>query len=130
LSRELRLWLPALLWAGCVWLIGGSSDVPSPPVSFYGIDKVAHFCMYGLIAVLIARATRPGGSRFSPVLPLALAVTLGASDEVHQLSVLNRSSDPYDFIADVTGIATCFFVARRSFARAPSQDGPKGKVSE
>jgi len=121
--RELRLWLPAVVWAGCIWLLGGASDVPTPPVSFYGIDKVAHFGMYGLLAVLIAYATRPRGSRFGPAVPLVLALALGASDEMHQLSVANRSSDPYDFVADASGIATCFFVARRRFARAVPNDG-------
>jgi VanZ family protein len=51
---------------------------------------------------LIARAL--GGGRREAVLAVLLGILYGASDEVHQLFVPNRSSDVVDLLADTLGV--------------------------
>ena len=100
--------LPAILWA---LLIFASSSIPGrvfPRVSIPHIDKVIHFCYYFVFAVFMAHAFSFQSrfydlKRYSLILSLLLATAYGVSDEVHQLFVPGRSSDPKDLMADVAG---------------------------
>ena len=115
---RLLAWLPAVAWAGTIFLLSSRSRVPGPELP--GFDKVAHFGAYAVLAWLLAFAAER--SR----LPLAVAVVLGllygASDEIHQMFVPGRSPDVLDWFADAAGIAAATFVyVRRRAGRAAAR---------
>lgn len=78
----------------------GRSSVAGPEVTHF--DKVAHFCVYGLIASLVCRM-RPGW-RWA-VCSLAITSFFGFSDEWHQSYTPGREADVGDWIADTLGAA-------------------------
>lgn len=67
-------------------------------------DKVAHGLLFGVQALLIAAPIRQRNLRVV-TLAWVLAVVWGAADEVHQLWVPGRTSDPWDWFADGLGAA-------------------------
>jgi VanZ family protein len=103
-----RYQLPAILWA---LLIFASSSVPGwvfPRVNIPNIDKIVHFAYYFIFAILVAIALRHQTrfrdlSKFSLMMSFLLATAYGVSDEVHQLFVAGRTSDPHDLVADMAG---------------------------
>ena len=64
------------------------STVAAPSV--INFDKVAHFCIYGLLATLVQRAL-PG--RRAPLVAVLVVSLFGVTDEVHQAFVPGRSSE-------------------------------------
>lgn len=94
---------PAAVWAALLLFLGGRSDVPAVE-SPLPLDKAAHFLLYGLLGVLTAAGWRR--ARQWPVLawPVAMALLVGAIDELHQRSVRGRSAELADWITDVIGI--------------------------
>ena len=94
-------WGPPLLWAAAVFAVSSRSSLPHLP-SLLGWDKLQHASAYVVGGALLARAT--GGGRRGVLAALALGSLYGASDEIHQLFVPNRSSDPVDWVADTLGV--------------------------
>ncbi|HLP09111.1 MAG TPA: VanZ family protein [Opitutaceae bacterium] len=98
-------WLWALTLAGAIVLASGNNPA-APPVSFVGIDKVAHFGVFGLLATLVLRMPsvwrRFGGRGWLAVAAVSL---FGATDEWHQSFTPGRSVEVADWIADTTGAA-------------------------
>jgi VanZ family protein len=118
--KRLLAWLPAAAWAGVIFYLSSRPRLPAPDVA--GIDKVAHFGAYALLASLLIFATER--SR----LPLAAAVVLGllygVSDELHQMFVPGRAPDVLDWFADAAGVAAATFVyVRRRAGRAAAGAG-------
>ena len=119
-SRFVRCALPPLLWAAAIFAVSSLSRPPGPPLVL-GLDKAVHFAVYGVLGLLTARALRaygvaPGRAALGAVL---LSALYAVSDEVHQAFVPLRSSDPFDWLADVLGAA---LAARLWWARARHTD--------
>jgi VanZ family protein len=121
-SRQIELrfaaYLPALVWAGFLLFLGGRSNVPTIHTTL-PVDKVAHFVMYGVLGALAAagwlRVRRPAW--YWPVL---FALLVGVTDELHQRSVPNRTSDAKDWVMDAAGISCAFaLVVHRERKRSP-----------
>jgi VanZ family protein len=95
---------PLILAVGIVSLSG----TPSPPAPGFipSFDKLAHFCVYGLLATLIFRLIS-SKSRNGPTAWLViLAVSLfGLSDEIHQAYTPGRYVEFADWVADTLGAA-------------------------
>ena len=111
LTPDVRAYVPALVWAAAVWLVGGLNNTPSIP-SGLGLDKLAHFAMYGVLGLLLGRAwlraRRPARAWL-----IAAAVVVGALDESRQANNVNRSAELADFAADVAGAVTGVVVGAR-----------------
>jgi VanZ family protein len=115
--RRLRPWVPAVLYAGLVfWLSSQSNPLPFLPTEIWSFDKLLHAVEYAVLGLLLARALRAGG--LSPgrtfLGALLLASLFGASDELHQAFVPNRSCDPRDWAADTAGAAAGAVLGARS----------------
>jgi VanZ family protein len=112
-SRYLA-YAPAVVWAALLLLLGGRSDVPTVDTPL-PLDKAAHFLFYGLLGVLVTLGWQQARRWPSLALPIVLAITVGAADELNQRRVPGRSSDIVDWFADTAGIVTaCWVVLRLS----------------
>ena len=118
-----RDWLWPFLLAATIFLASSRSQVAAPEVP--GIDKIAHFFVYGLLGTLIARVPAVAGWRG---LGLAWAVVIcslyGISDEFHQSFTPGRSVEFADWAMDTSGAALAVFVyaywqAYRRFLECP-----------
>jgi len=100
-------WLPwfwPLALAGAVVFASGGN--PQSPVSFIGIDKLAHFGVFGLLATLVLRMptvwNRTGWRGWIAVVAVS---AFGATDEWHQSFTPGRSVEFADWISDTCGAA-------------------------
>jgi len=97
-------WLWALTLAGAVVFASGGN--PQLPVSFVGIDKLAHFGVFGLLATLVLRMpqvwNRAGWRGWIAVVAVS---AFGATDEWHQSFTPGRSVEFADWISDTSGAA-------------------------
>ena len=100
-------WLPVFLLCLTIFL---QSCFPSPDMgpSFPLKDKLLHAGVYGLLAVLFARACRiswPGRLSWRQLLfvSVSFATLYGISDELHQSLVAARQAEVWDVVADFVG---------------------------
>ena len=94
--------------------LGGRSDVPTVDTPL-PLDKAAHFLFYGLLGVLATVGWQQARRWPALALPIVLAISVGAADELNQRRVPGRSSDVVDWMADTAGILTgCWAVLRVS----------------
>ncbi len=104
----LKYRLPAILWAVLIFI---ASSIPSralPRLGLFSWDKLLHIGEFGIFGLLLARAFNSSLN----VKKLSTLVTLTVStgviwallDEVHQMFVLGRNANVYDFLADALGV--------------------------
>lgn len=116
MTRALSAWGPAVAWAAALFLLsewrpsGGTPDVP-------GIDKAAHFLLYGVLGAALHRGGTQGPVRIEVPILLAVGAAYGAADEWHQAFVPGRNPSVFDWMTDVAGVTAGLWVASR---RAPS----------
>jgi len=112
-SRPGVAWILYLLWAGAIWVGSSLSLGPESPLHLTFPDKLGHAIEFGLLGALGANAlltrtrlsaTKKGRDR-AWLGAVTLAALWGIVDEVHQLFVPGRQSDPLDAVADVIGAA-------------------------
>lgn len=145
---ELTAWIPVLLWAAVIWLLGGdafsapeTSRILGPLIAWLfpdldvetldrivaGIRKLAHPGVYGLLAGLAFRAdarTAPAhGSALRAAFSLMPVLTLSVADEWRQSASALRTGASFDVALDLAGgvgvVALALFVERR-FGRRSS----------
>jgi VanZ family protein len=106
-ARTLSLWLPVAAWAAAIFASSSASSLPALPPQL--TDKMAHGAAYAVLAAAFIRAF--AGARWTGVTPgvaaaAVIASTLyAASDEVHQMFVVDRTADAFDVAADFAGSA-------------------------
>lgn len=104
----------AILWAMISLAACGVNGNSLPKVSFnlIGIDKLAHFILFGVQSFLIIHAHQRGKSKidWSHVhLAVGIGVVYGILIEFLQYSVfINRSYDYADMLADALGAVSCY----------------------
>ncbi len=100
----LRLaWPPFLVMATLVFASSMARQQPMSP-DIVNFDKIAHFCVFGLLATLLFRRLRIDFLEHRRWLwALAGVMIFGVCDEVLQFFNPARTFDPYDWIADVSG---------------------------
>ncbi len=104
--RNIRAWLPAILWAGTIFFLSAQSSLPPIAPSVPNFDKVEHFGTYGLLGILVIDAVRRSSTLTLPkavLVAILITSAYGASDEFHQRFVPNRSCDVWDWTADTIG---------------------------
>jgi len=111
---KLQLWvkafLPAVLWAGVIFVFSSQQSLPGFEVGVldFLLKKFAHMFVYGVFYLLIARGvemTLP--AKTSPLvkafLPLVIVFLYALSDEFHQSLVPNRYPTLRDIGYDLLG---------------------------
>ena len=131
----LQEFFPALFLAAtiayCVFIYSLSS-VSSFPVSspFPQFDKIAHFCLYGGLAGVIALGLQRARHKYSEkilfIVPVGFSFLYGLSDEAHQLSVDSRSFEVWDIAANTIGAACAILVVLIIYKRI----SPKKEAGE
>lgn len=99
---------PMIMWAILLFVASSIPGDDIPDFGFFTHDKLLHFLMYVVFAATVYRGVKVQ-RRFSllamrPYLFTCILVALyGASDEIHQYFVPNRTSSFYDWLADSAG---------------------------
>ena len=107
-------WKPSL-WLAiiCYGLFMPASDIPSKPfLQIPYFDKLVHFALFFGLCVLLFRPFKKIKLNYlllSPLLSLALGLGL---EFIQQKVTVSRSSDVYDFLANVCGIFFAFLFYR------------------
>lgn len=101
MTRALRAFAPALVWAAVIVIVGGLEG-GGPRVDL-PVDKAAHFFLYGVLGALVGLGWRRAGGRIGRAWPLVAMLLLGAGDELRQRTVAGRSSEFADWVADAAG---------------------------
>ena len=133
--RALTHVLPPIVWAACIFLL---SSVPGErdmlPSAIPHLDKLAHLVAYGILGLLVVRAgprERCGSWLVWALASWAICGFYGATDEWHQMYVLDRSASWADWLMDVLGTAlgVAFWLARWGLRDAP-EDAPLSARTE
>lgn len=98
-ARRLLPWLYPVALGAMIVLASGRSEVAAPGI--IGIDKVAHFAVFGLLGTILVRS-RPL-TRAWPFGAIFLVSFFGLTDELHQSFTPGRFVEFADWIADTAG---------------------------
>jgi len=93
------IWVWPVLVLATVFFASSRSQIAAPQV--IGIDKVAHFFVFGLLGNLIQRALPPSSRR--TWIAIVIVSLIGISDEWHQSFTPGRSVDFWDWFSDTSG---------------------------
>jgi VanZ family protein len=106
-TRRFALWAPVLLYMALVFYASSLSELPAVASRFS--DKLEHALAYSGLGALLVRALAGGLRRratsHAALLAVVIAAIYGASDEIHQHFVPQRTMDAFDLLADTTGAA-------------------------
>ena len=119
--RFVRTKLPALVWAGVIFIL---SSVPSgsiPKLFILSYDKLIHATIFFILGLFVYQALEP--TTRSPlfdwkraVMALVIVVLYGGLDEFHQHFIPGRTPDINDAMADAFGglisVVASYFLAR------------------
>jgi VanZ family protein len=112
LWQHIWLWGPVAVIAGGIFMLSnmsGGADLPSFP----HIDKLAHIIVFGLLGLTVVRAfSRLLSWRPMQVSLLSIVVVTayGASDELHQHFIPQRTVELLDVGADAIGVTLACLV--------------------
>lgn len=105
------------------WVIALFIESSQPPASFIGavdgLDKVAHFVAFGVLAMLLCTAFACLGLKtLTPLIlaPLLITMLAGVIEEGYQMTVPGRASSVDDLLADVCGAVFGVVLFNRSGA--------------
>jgi VanZ family protein len=109
LKHFVKYHLPVIIWALVIFIQSSFEAIELPPVELISADKLVHMGVFGLLAGLcyISLIHFKSVNTFTgkPVLWSAIiCIVYGASDEIHQYFVPNRSSEVQDWLADAVGV--------------------------
>ena len=114
----LYYWFPILIYCFLIFLqssFPSIEDLPQQPHA----DKVFHFAGYALLGFLFYRALTTSRIKENRGLLMLLGSLLsalyGASDEIHQYFVPQRSAEVADMIADALGSVAGAFICSMAY---------------
>jgi VanZ family protein len=121
----------ALAWAALIGYL--SSRPPAVILSEHpGLDKPAHFFVFGVLGILVVFAVSRTGLRLrrqAMVLAALLVAMAGLADEAFQLTVPLRTFSLWDWLADAVGgglgagAAVVYMAVSRRTGGAPQKRG-------
>lgn len=117
---SLRLWLPALVWMGVIFLFSSRPNWETGLRQDFALKKTAHLFEYGVLALLLYRVLNGSLRRWDFLAARnawILSVIYAATDEWHQTFVPTRTGHPRDVIIDACGamlaLALLYFRTRK-----------------
>jgi hypothetical protein len=80
MTRSLRPWIPAVLWAITIFVLSSLPGSAYPATNLVNADKLVHLALYGLLGALCARGfVHDGGRGLWSALALAALVSTGSA---------------------------------------------------
>jgi VanZ family protein len=99
------IWGPVIIVMALIFAASSFSDLGAPPGGLS--DKTEHLIAYAALGASLIRALADGRASAMSVrrilLAAAIATLYGASDELHQHFVPNRTPELLDVVADACG---------------------------
>lgn len=96
-----------------IFLQSSSGQISLPDIGIDWFDKIVHFIVFGLLALLTLRglkhANNPLIQNHFAWIGILTCIIFGGTDEIHQLFVPGRFGSMSDWIADILGIAVFSF---------------------
>lgn len=92
----------------------------------------AHFTLYAVLMVLLARTLRRSGGVPAPrawLFAFVLVGLYGLSDEYHQSFVPGRTPDPIDWLTDLAGALTAWIILLRRARRSEGNLAPPDRFT-
>ena len=136
-GERILAWMAVVCYAAVIWTLSSISDF-SPVTDELGwferipfSDKIVHATEYAIFAALLTNALSRGAIRKLSWRVAGLAVLIatlyGASDEIHQMFVPQRTPDVLDLLADATGsvvgaVGAPLILGALFFSRAAATD--------
>lgn len=122
-----RARIAAALWGGFLFLVTSWPNPPEVEAGGFPLDKLTHFLLYAVEAVLLHRAIRWKG-RSGVVMSRVMAIVgtmavWGMLDETHQEWIPGRRMDTGDLVADIAGAAVGA-VLGEAIARKRAEESP------
>lgn len=107
-------WLLVLVWAALIWLLSGIPSLASgfSPLWDTVLRKIAHASEFGVLTLLLSRASRQSTPRGIWPAVIVSAAYAGL-DEYHQTFVSGRHGSPADVVIDGFGIAIAALLVLR-----------------
>jgi VanZ family protein len=122
-----RARIAAALWGGFLFLVTSWPNPPAVEAGGFPLDKLTHFLLYAVEAVLLHRAIRwKGRSGIAMSRVMAIVGTMavwGMLDEAHQEWIPGRVMDTGDLVADIAGAAVGA-VLGETIARRREEESP------
>lgn len=108
-----------LLWWIAIWVVSSTPSDKLPTLKIIGWDKLGHFGVYLVLALLINRSLLSLKVRKKQAILIYLIVLLSAAlDEYHQLMIPGRAVSVWDFLANSAGLLIGFGILRMSYDRS------------
>ncbi|MEK7307815.1 MAG: VanZ family protein [Nitrospirota bacterium] len=112
--KIIKLWFPAVLWAGVIFYFSSIPDLKSGLEYDFFLRKAAHITEYFIFTFLLYRAFS-GSFSINPLrlfmYPAVLSFLYAVSDEIHQYFILGRNCAAQDVLIDGLGIiGFCIFI--------------------
>ncbi|MBD9358419.1 VanZ family protein [Methylomonas albis] len=113
-NRKLAILFVLLSIAWILFLFAESSQPPAKIMSSgYGVDKLAHFVAFGILALLVCSASlclRGKNKNSTFFFVLVLVTIVGVADECYQLLNPSRAFEFLDLMADIFGAIVFLYV--------------------
>jgi VanZ family protein len=104
------------LYSAIIFILSHQPHNEYIPISIWDYDKLLHlagFFLYGISSFLVIWTAFPSKSfKFRYLFTISLATLFAFSDELHQSFIPGRLMDPFDLIADCSGIIFSYFLFR------------------
>ena len=107
--------LPSLFWSFLIAFLLLSPKGELPSVKIPGIDLIAHFGLFGILALLIQydwHHYKPHSSKERFYYIFAIAFTFGIILEILQPLISNRDTELSDILANFTGISLGIIISK------------------
>jgi VanZ family protein len=97
-------------WLACIVIVSSIPNIGSEKDTLSGLDKIAHFSEYLILALLYILMKRAQTSRISLSNYFILAIILPLADEMHQILIPGRTVSFHDYAANWVGATTGFLI--------------------
>lgn len=124
MARRILAYLPAGIWAAVIAFFAGASNLPALPAVAH-LDKAVHFAVYFVLGCLLGYGWLAAGRSPGRIWLLLFALALGATDELRQSRLPDRSAEVGDWTADAAGAISGLFLIT-SIRRGRRNNEPQG----
>lgn len=117
MKRFFKYHFPFITWLLIIFIQSSFPAIELPKVEFISADKLIHMGVYGLLTALcyvsLIHSEKQNIFSSKPILwSFIICTVYGASDEIHQYFVPNRSAEVQDWLADVGGVIMMILIIR------------------